>query len=299
VAPEALVTAIDALRRLTPHRAKVPVRAAILKAAELIDTGTLPDALIIGAQRSGTTSFHEYLTRHPGVWGARLTKEPRFFDRNWAEGPAWYRRYFPARSTRERFRRRHGYDLAAVDATPDYLFHPDAARRAASVCPDALLIAVLRNPIDRALSQYRLEVKHGFEDAPTFEDALEREAGRLDGEEERLLRDDRYVSFPHLHHSYAGRGQYMTQLERWLRFFPRERLLLLISEDVFVDPAAEGRRLFAFLGVPELDLGTLSRLSPSRTREAMSAETRSRLREEFRTSNEALYSFLGRDLGWS
>lgn len=293
------MTAIDTLRRLTPHRWKVPVRAAILKTAELIDAGTLPDALIIGAQRSGTTSFHEYVTRHPGVWGARLTKEVRFFDRNWDETTGWYRRYFPARSTRLRFRHRHGYDLAAIDASPYYLFHPDVPRRTARVCSDVRLIAVLRNPIDRALSQYRLEVKLGFEDATTFEDALQREAARLDGEEERLLKDEHYLSFAHQHHSYAIRGHYMTQLERWLKFFPRERLLVLISEEIFADPYAESQRLFAFLGVPEREVGELSVLSPSRNREEMSPRTRAQLRAEFRESNQQLYEFLGRDLGWA
>jgi Sulfotransferase domain len=298
VAIEQIVTAIKTLRRVAPHRWKVPVRAAILKAAELIDTGTLPDALIIGAQRSGTTSLHEYVTRHPGVWSARLTKEVHFFDLHWDEGSGWYRRYFPARSTRLRFRRRHGYDLAAIDASPYYLFHPDVPRRTAKVCPDVRLIALLRNPIDRALSQYKLEVRLGFEDATTFEDALEREADRLHSEEDRLLKDEHYLSLAEQHHSYVSRGHYMTQLERWLRFFPREQLLVFISEEIFSNPYVESQRLFAFLGVPERELGDLSKLSPSRSREQMSLKTRARLRAEFRESNQQLYSFLGRDVGW-
>jgi hypothetical protein len=298
VATEQIVTAIKTLRRLTPHRWKVPVRAAILKTAELMDAGTLPDALIIGAQRSGTTSLHEYVTRHPGVWSARLTKEVHFFDRHWDEAAGWYRRYFPGRSTRLRFLRRHGYDLSAIDASPYYLFHPDVPRRAAKVCPDARLIALLRNPIDRALSQYKLEVKLGFEDATTFEDALQREATRLDGEEGRLLKDEHYLSFAHQHYSYTIRGHYMTQLERWLKFFPRERLLVLVSEEFFSDPSPENRRIHAFLNVPEREVGELSKLSPSRSREGMNPKTRALLRAEFRESNQQLYSFLGRDVGW-
>lgn len=292
------MTAIKTLRRLTPHRWKVPVRAAILKTAELLESGTLPDALIIGAQRSGTTSLHEYATRHPGVWSARLTKEVHFFDLHWDEATGWYRRYFPATSTRLRFRRRHGYDLTAIDASPYYLFHPDVPRRAAEVCPDVRLIALLRNPIDRALSQYKLEVKLGFEDAPTFEDALEREATRLDGEEDRLLEDEHRLSLAHQHHSYVTRGHYMTQLERWLRLFPRERLLILISEEIFSDPHPETRRLHRFLGVPEREVGKLPKLMPSRNNQEVSLRTRALLRAEFRESNQQLYSLLGRDLGW-
>jgi hypothetical protein len=298
VATEQILTALQTLRRLTPHRWKVPVRSAILKTAELIDAGTLPDVLIIGAQRSGTTSLHEYVTRHPGVWSAKLTKEVHFFDLRWDQGPGWYRRYFPARWTRLRFRRRNGYDLAAVDASPYYLFHPDVPRRAARVCPDARLIAVLRNPIDRALSQYKLEVKLGFEDAATFEDALQRETTRLNGEEERLLKDEHYLSLAYQHHSYAIRGHYMTQLERWLKFFPRERLLVIISEELFSDPYPEIRRIYAFLGVPDREDGEFLKLSPSRGRDEMSPATRALLRAEFRKSNQDLYSFLGRDVGW-
>jgi hypothetical protein len=189
--------------------------------------------------------------------------------------------------------------MVALDATPDYLVHPAVPGRVAEVSPDVRLIAVLRNPIDRALSQYRLEVKHGYEDARTFEEALDRETDRLHGEEGRLLEDDRYVSHAHLHYSYVLRGHYMRQLERWLDIFPRDRLLVLVSEDIFSDPHGQSRRVFDFLEVPQLELGRLSRLSPSRTGDTISPKTRARLQTEFRESNEALYAFLGRDLGWA
>jgi hypothetical protein len=90
----------------------------------------------------------------------------------------------------------------------------------------------------------------------------------------------------------------MTQLERWLKFFPREKLLVLVSEELFSHPYQESRRVHGFLGVPEQEVGELSKLSPSRSDEEMSLKTRALLRARFREANQQLYSFLGRDLGW-
>src|SRR6188508_2786047 len=197
----------------------------------------LPSFLIIGAQRAGTTSLFRYLLAHPDVAGPSggdaavwWVKETHFFDEKFAKGVDWYRSFFPLAATRERYRKR-GHDLQAGEATPYYMFHPAVPARVAAALPDVRLIAILRDPVERAWSHYRHEIDLGYETL-SFEDALACEDDRIAGEEERLRADPSAVSFAHQHHSYAARGRYLEQLERWWEVFPRERLLVIRSEDL-------------------------------------------------------------------
>src|SRR4051794_17739526 len=188
----------------------------------------LPDFVIIGAAKCGTTSLYSYLCGHPLVLQA-TTKEVHFVDRerNFARGERWYRAWFPPVSTLERTARDHGADRAICgEATPNYLSHPDAADRLHGVVPGAKLIVLLREPGERAWSQFRWSTRWSDESLD-FLDALAAEPRRLrDGfammrtSEER----DRFITY-----SYAMRGRYADQLEWWLARYPAEQLLILRS----------------------------------------------------------------------
>ena len=197
--------------------------------------GALPNFLIVGAQRCGTSSLYAYLAQHPQVAPA-ARKEVHYFDLNYQKGIDWYRAQFPERSF-------------TGEASPYYLFHPLAAERAAEAVPEAKIIAILRNPVDRAYSHYHHEVRKGREDL-SFEEALEAEEERLAGERERLIAVPAYRSQTHQSYSYKARGEYADQLEVWLEHFPRERMLILESERLFEDPAAEYPRALEFLELP-------------------------------------------------
>ncbi len=106
-----------------------------------------------------------------------------------------------------------------------------------------------RNPVDRALSHYHHSVRHGWETL-SFEEALEAEPERLAHHAERLVSDPTYHSRDYLRFSYTERGHYAEQLERWIAVFPRDRILVLCSEDLFHHPAAKYHRLLEFLGLP-------------------------------------------------
>lgn len=248
----------------------------------------LPDFLIIGAQRAGTTTLFRHMERHPSIRGAPV-KEVHYFDAHASYGVDWYRAHFPLR--------RPG--AVVGEATPYYLFHPCVPARVRDTLPSAKLIALLRNPADRALSHYRHERRLGFESAPTPAEAIEREAARLSGEEERLRSEDDYFSEAHNHHSYLARGHYAAQLRAWYDFFPREQLLVLGSERVFRDPASELARVWAFLGVAPLDLGPLPHFNQAPASAAPTSRSdRERLMAYFRPHNQELYELLGEDLGW-
>jgi hypothetical protein len=220
---------------------------------------------------------------------AALAKEIHFFDNNVHKGLAWYRAFFPLRFSKPP-------DAIAGEATPYYLFHPRVPRLVARMLEDVRLIALLRDPVERAFSHYQWTTKRGREQL-SFEAALDAEEERLHGEHERLMEDDGYDSFAHQVFSYKARGIYADQLERWFAEFDRESLLVLKSESLFTAPSATIRGVLEFLGLADEDLGML----PHRNRgagEVMDPRVRERLSEYFLPHNQRLYKLLGWTEGW-
>ena len=254
----------------------------------------LPSFLVIGAQRAGTTSFFSNLCRHPQV-GRPAAKELHFFNYDYWRGVNWYRAFFPTVAVQQLARLRGG-ELIAGEATPYYLFHPAVPARVAETLPDVRLVALLRNPVDRAHSHYQKMCRMGMERL-TFEQALDAEEQRLAGEEERLASDPSYRSEHHRRHAYIARGLYADQLERWLAYFPRDRLLVLLAEDFFARPAETYAETLAFLGLPPRELA--DRRAGSRPAYApIDPALRASLEQRFAEPNARLARLLGREL-WS
>jgi hypothetical protein len=246
----------------------------------------LPDFLILGAQKAGTTALYAYLRWHPAITGPSW-KEVSFFDRHYGRGVAWYRGHFPLRPDGRR----------VGEASPGYLFHPLAPDRVRETVPEARLIVLLRDPVDRALSQYHHEVGLGRERL-SFEDALAAEDERTRGEESRMIREPSYFSHAWWDYTYVARGRYAEQLERWFEVFPREQLLVVATEELAADPQGAYGRVLEFLGAPSHDLGDYPRVYEQSYAE-MPPDTRRRLGETFAEPNRRLYELLGRDFGWT
>lgn len=244
----------------------------------------LPDFLILGAQKAGTTALYAYLRWHPQITGPSF-KEVSFFDRHYARGERWYRAHMPVR--------RSGM---VGEASPSYLFHPSAPERVARMLPGARLIALLRNPVDRAFSHYQHEVALGREELP-FEDALAHEDERMAGEVERMLRDPAYFSYAWWNYTYAARGRYAEQLERWFGSFPFEQLLVLLTDELAADTGATYAKVLEFLGVDARGLDSYPRIF-EREYAGMDPATRSQLEDEFAGPNRRLAALLGRELPW-
>jgi sulfotransferase family protein len=250
----------------------------------------LPSAVIIGAQKSGTTSLFNYLAQHPDVLPP-LGKEIHYFDFHYDRGPKWYRGRFPYAH-----RLRHG--SLTLDASPYYLVHPLVPQRVAQLLPEVKLVALLRNPVDRALSHYQHEVRAGREPL-AFTEAIDKESERLAGEEERLRDDPHYYSFNHHRYSYTRRGLYLDQLQRWVQHFPRTQLLVLQSEWLFRDPVAASARVHDFLGLRSHRLERYKPFLPGNYDPAMPAELRARLVAYFEPHNRKLYQWLGEEFNWA
>jgi len=127
----------------------------------------LPDVVIVGAQRAGTTSCFRYVEQHPQVVGA-IRKEVHYFDvdAKFAKGEGWYRAHFPTTRELAALERSDGLRRLVMEGTPAYMFRDYAPARMVALLPEAKLVALLRNPVDRALSNWKLGGKWGRQYAP-------------------------------------------------------------------------------------------------------------------------------------
>jgi Sulfotransferase domain len=272
-------------------------------------TGALPDFVIIGAKKCGTTFLYNLLTRHPHVEPA-AKKELHYFDILFEdESTEWYRRCFP------QSRWKDGRRTITGEATPYFDYsanrsrrYPLAPERMAQVLPQARLIVLLRNPVDRAYSDYQQAVRKGRE-TRTFEEAIGLEEGvgaqkkRPLGEEgedpereDRVSLDDRCW--------YLDRSVYVNYLLHWSRFFGDEQMLVLKSEAFFERPREGLKLVLDFLDLPDWEPGASQLNFEKRARNKgeyerkMDPATRQQLEEYFEPHNQRLYEYLGEDFGW-
>ncbi|MBU0638918.1 MAG: sulfotransferase domain-containing protein, partial [Planctomycetes bacterium] len=152
----------------------------------------MPDLLIIGAQKAGTTSLHRYLCRHPNVLGP-WSKEVHYFDIQYDKGTTWYRTHFPSWPYKCLKDIRRGRRSLAFETSPYYLFHPCVPERVHKLLPNVKLIAILRDPVGRAYSHYHHELRLGYETLP-LEEALAKEEERLAGEADKIRNTPGYES---------------------------------------------------------------------------------------------------------
>jgi hypothetical protein len=285
------------------------------------------DFFLVGAQKSGTTSLHRYLQRHPRIFLPHRKEIEHFvLDEKYRELERLLPYDYPAGIAA---------DLVGL-SNVELLFFPHAPERLHRYNPDARIVASLRDPVDRAYSAYWYQRSVGVERAATFEEALAREP-MLDPED-RLARGQL---------AYLEHGHYAEQLERYRRFFPDERIHVLLYDDMRRDNGYLPR-LLAWLGIGDPDfcppeerhnvtaeprfpwlqrmlraadspvMRAYRAVMPTRLRyflfrhvvepvsEAnlrpfryppMREETRERLRAYYRPHNERLAALLGRDLG--
>jgi hypothetical protein len=289
--------AYNSLRSRTPRSLRKPLAHAAEGLSALTGSlRSLPTFIIVGGQRCGTNSLYEYLVSHPNVRRALPGQEVHFFDFNVDRGLTWYRGHFPIRVKPTLSKLTAGSQVITGECSPYYMFHPLAPSRIADLLPDVKLLALVRNPIDRAFSHYHHERTRGVETL-SFEKAINEETERLRGEVEKMRRDPNYYSFNHHHFSYVERGKYADQLDVLYSLFPRENIMVLFSEEFFKDPAAAHLRALEFLGLPPFFLSEYPTYNPGRYTD-MDPQIRSRLTDEFAEANARLYRLLDTNYRW-
>lgn len=293
---------LDVGKRLLPAAVKESARHSLRAyGVATASLRSLPDFLVLGTKRGGTTSVWNYLLQHPGVlpmWpAAENLKSPHYFYWHYNRGRQWYRSFFPTTMHRTRVRHRLGHQVVAGEASPYYLYDPRVPGRVLHLMPDVKLIVLLRDPVERAFSHYKERVRAGVENL-SFEEALSAEPRRLAGELERMQAEPQYYSRPHDWFSYRNRGIYHPQLVRWQQHFASRSMLVLRSEDFYSDPTAALHQVHRFLGLPEHSLRDARRWN-YRPAPGMLPATRAHLEDFYRPHNAALQQLLDRDFPWS
>ncbi|SCG64403.1 sulfotransferase domain-containing protein [Micromonospora halophytica] len=295
-----MTTMRDRVKQLVPTPLVTGVRSSLVRYGERTsDRRPLPDFLIIGTKRGGTTSLWRYLLEHPLVprlFPAWNTKTSHYFEDTFSRGEAWYRSHFPTRRQRQALERRHGGPTRVGEAAPLYMFHPLAAQRVADLIPSVKLIVLLRDPVERAYSHWKERRTEGVEPLD-FAEALAAEEERTTGEREKLIADPTYASNAYDWYSYRARGRYLEHLQPWLDRFDPAQLLILPSETLYREPAATYARVLDFLGLPPYRLDRFEVFNDRRS-SAMDPAVRAELTRYYAPYNEALASRLGMTFDW-
>jgi hypothetical protein len=273
------------------------IKLAKLRLKEVYNIGSLPDFYIIGAAKSGTSSLYTSLTQHPGIIN-RVEKEIHFFDypqkRN--QGIAYYKANFLSQNQKKYISKKLGYNVIEGDATP-FMSHLWIPKWLFEINPNAKLIAILRNPIDRAFSGYHHNKRCGREPL-SFEEAIASEPDRIKEEFEKIKTDPQASSYNYSSFSYLGRGHYYEQLIRWLKFFPQDKLCVINFENFVSDPAKICSQLFNFLNLPDYPVKHSNKINLGSHNQQMDHALRAQLRNHFKEHNKKLFQLINKEFDW-
>jgi hypothetical protein len=248
-----------------------------------------PDFIVVGAMKAGTTSLYAYLTHHPDIRPA-ARKQIHYFDKNFAKGWDWYQSQFP--------KHKNGEGFLVGEATPFYCCHPLALERIHTHCPNAKILMILRDPIERAFSHYNYLNRQGRADPLPFHEALFKEPERLAGERERIIAEaPHYYSKIYRDDSYIERGKYIKQIRRLYALFPQDQVLLIDSEDLKQKPKETLNRVFTFLRLTPHTLNEYQKYNAApKDGTKIDPKIRAYLADQFRPYNEELQQFLRDEL---
>lgn len=253
----------------------------------------MPDSIIVGAQKAGTSSLFSYLAQHEQVLTSSK-KEVHYFDGgldpnvdNYVKGAGWYRSHFPLSTVANR-------DMRVLEASPLYLFNPDVPQRIFNLLPHARIIVLLRNPVDRAISHYQHEVNAMREHRPMMQAFVDEDVVTKSNWDNHELRSKSFTR-----HSYKARGLYVIQIKRYLQVFRREQIFIMKSESMFDDPDIAIQSLLSFMSIDNTyEIPDKRPINTRASKRAIASDVREYLSEFFEPYNERLLELLGDDICW-
>ena len=252
----------------------------------------LPDFIIIGSMKCGTTSLYYDICEHPCTIAAAYD-EIGFFDSNFHLGLNWYRSMFPTKRRIEDIRRKEGVAITGED-TPFYFWNPVAAKRIQKLLPNIKLITILRNPIDRAYSEYQ-DLVSSESNSPSFETFIENEINTR-RKDSSLITEENFEVF-NQKNSYLLKGIYVDQLKIWAGLFPKEQIFTLSTENLNSEPITALESVFQYLNLPDYKIKNTQRQKQKKY-VPMNSQTRKILIEFFKPHNERLFKFIGKKFDW-
>ncbi len=285
------------IHKLIPAAVRRPSRRLAMTAGQLTaGMRTPPTFIVAGAQRCGTTSLFRALISHPNVLRPIMHKGVNYFDVNADKDWSWYLGHFPLAAWARRQAAPGQGSAAVFEASGYYMFHPHAPQRIAEALPDVKIVAMVRDPVERAYSAYKHEFARGFE-TETFERALALEDSRIAPELARMQADPQYQSQTYRHQAYRSRGQYGEQLRVFLDLLGPDSVHVVDSERFFSDAEAEFTRLLEYLELPVVLPATFGTFN-ARPGSPLPPDVQTELRQHFSSHDDALAGLLGRKLSW-
>ena len=240
----------------------------------------LPDYIVIGETKCGTTSLYNYLIQHPNIQDtfgngeeydkSYRTKELRFFDKFYDRGIEWYKSLFPDPVEGK----------IVGEATPMYMYRSLIAKRISADVPGVKLIVVLRDPVDRFISQFY----HNFKWVPGFSERYPNIKTYLNS----MIDPDYYI---------LEKGKYYYSLLKWIDYFEKEQFYVFSSEQMFSEPQTTYNDLVNFLGLQDFTLHEFKKFR-SNSYPTVDSETIMELTEFYRLANQKLFSLLGKEFKW-
>lgn len=252
----------------------------------------LPDFIIIGSMKSGTTSLYYNTCEHPCVIPAAYD-ELGFFDKNYTLGINWYRSLFPTNLHKNYVKKRHSKALTGED-TPFYFWSPIAAERISDLLPNIKLLVILRNPIDRAYSEYQDVVKAN-PNTLLFDELIKYEIEKLQNQEIKITNEN-YQMFNEKH-SYLLKGLYVKQLQIWTKLFSLKQMFVISLEDLTKNPTQTMNQVFKFLNLPEYSIKNPQKRKMKKYPD-MNSNIRKTLIEFYKSHNEQLYNLIQKNFNW-
>jgi len=251
----------------------------------------LPSFLIIGMAKCGTTSLYEMLIQHPKIRSA-ITKELYFFEKDteYSKGLHYYKRKFQPCAE----------DEICGEATPHYLRYHKTPKRVKDSLPNIKLIVLLRNPITRSYSHFYgyLRLCNQHEEKPITRN-LEKFV--------KIIMKNPNIKLNYRGREFLEKSIYVTMLKRWYKYFSKEQIMIIKSEDFFENPCKVTDEIFEFLGLSPYDVKAkhclkmedlnMQSLKVQKYTE-LSKETINLLKNYYKPYNQQLYQLIGRDLEW-
>lgn len=249
----------------------------------------LPNYLIIGAQKTGTSSLFHYLSMHPQIINSNQ-KEVHYFDKNFEKPLSWYKQFFPLKLITNK-------NNAIGEATPNYLYHPFVAQRIHNTIPEVKLIVILRNPIERVISHYFQAVRKNNEQRHIMLALLEEDADEIYILNE--LKKNEFAIPQNVHVLYKSRSRYAEQIERFFNLFPREQILFLSSKELLTMPNETLKKVYNFLQISnDFYLREVALWNVGTNKQEVPNEVISYLTNYFKPFNNDLYNLLGYEINW-
>ena len=249
----------------------------------------LPDFLIIGAEKGGTDTLFAQLLQHPQI-SSPLRTSLHYFEGNYNKGELWYRAHFPLALSSDK--------TITGEKSTFYIYDPRAPKRIHALIPQVKLIVLLREPVQRAISQYFHYKNKGHESMP-IADAFEKEEERISHYLQNISASSLYpAGHPLKVFSYKSRGYYAEQITNYFQYFSQNQIHIEKSEDYFANPLKSLKNIYNFLNIDsDFEPKNLAPLNVGRKKN-VSKEFVDGLRDHFKPHNERLSELLNKRIMW-